>query len=203
MFLNGGAYISQLFPRLCGGYTYFHTLFSHLNQFVHFGTYITDHKHTGCVGEISFVNGRNIYIDDISALQYLCFAGNTVAYHIIDTGADTFRKSFVVERSGDGTVFCSEVIYHDVDFFGRDPFTDMLRNIIQQGSVDFGTLTDSFQLFGSTQYFARWEFVTLFSVFLYFRFYFSRVIGGSKPESLDKVLHYYRMFFNRTTKVRE
>ena len=36
-----------------------------------------------------------------------------------------------------------------------------------------------------------------------FCFYFSRVIGGSKPESLDKVLHYYRMFFNRTTKVRE
>ena len=117
-----------------------------------------------------------------------------MTHYIIDTCADAFGKSFIVERCGNSSVGGCEIIHHHIDLFCGHPFTDILRNIVQQRCIDFCAFTNPFQLLGGTEYLTWRKFVSLFSVFLYFLFYCSRIIGGSKPESLDKVLHYYMIF---------
>ena len=111
MFLNSGTHIAQLFPRLCGGNTNFHTLFRHLDQFAHFGTYVADHKHAGGVREVSIVNGRDIHIDNISVFQDFILVGYPMAYYVVNACTDTLGESFVIEGSRNGSVTGREIIY--------------------------------------------------------------------------------------------
>lgn len=79
-----------------------------------------------------------------------------------------------------------EIVDQTIDLFGGHSFTNIFCNVVQQSCVDLCTFTDTFNLFRCAQYLAWRKFVTLFSVFLYFIFYFIRIIGRSKPDSFDK-----------------
>ena len=195
MFLDSGTYIAQSCPGLCSSDAYFHTFFGDLYQPSHLRIYISNHKHTWGIWEISFIDSWNIYINNISTTQNFIFTWYTVTYYFVDACTYTFGESFIIEWGRDSTVARCEVIYHTVDFFCRHAFTNVLGNIIQQCSIDFSTFAYTFQLFRCTEYLSWREFYALFSVFLNFIFYLVRVIRRGEPEALDELFHCFCIFY--------
>ena len=102
------------------------TFFGYLYEALHLRAYLSDHIHARGVGEISFIYGRYIYVDNISAAQKFFGAGDAMAHYVIDADAYAFWEPLVQERGGNGIMVCREAIYHVVYFCGRHPFANIL-----------------------------------------------------------------------------
>ena len=103
---------TERFRRL---HTDFKTLFRHPHQLFLFRGRFTYNKHTGSIRVIPVQDSRNIYIDNIPLFQYLIFTGNTVADHLVDRSADTFRKPFIIQRRRNSPVRNGIIIYQLID----------------------------------------------------------------------------------------
>ena len=95
MLLNGCTNISQAGPRLCCGYTDITAFFCDLYQTLPVGRYLTNEICSRSIGKITFINGGNIHIDNISIAKNFFRVGDTVANHIIDTYTYTFWITFI------------------------------------------------------------------------------------------------------------
>lgn len=126
VFLNGGADVAQSCPRPGSLYAEVATFFGYLYEALHLQAYLSDHIHARGVGEISFIYGRYIYVDNISAAQKFFGAGDAMAHYVIDADAYAFWEPLVQERGGNGIMVCREAIYHVVYFCGRHPFANIL-----------------------------------------------------------------------------
>ena len=126
VFLNGGADVAQSCPRPGSLYAEVATFFGYLYEALHLRAYLSDHIHARGVGEISFIYGRYIYVDNISAAQKFFGAGDAMAHYVIDADAYAFWEPLVQERGGNGIMVCREAIYHVVYFCGRHPFANIL-----------------------------------------------------------------------------
>ncbi len=62
-------------------------------------------------------------------------AGDAVAHHVVDRGADRLGEALVVERRGDGLLHVDDIVMADaVQLFGGDAGLDVFGNHFQ----DFG-----------------------------------------------------------------
>src|SRR5690606_19629966 len=78
---------------------------------------VTHIKHAAGIAEPSIENGRDVDIHDVAIAQNLV-AGNAVADHVIDGGADRLWIDAIIERAGDRTVLHVKVVAQGIDLVG-------------------------------------------------------------------------------------
>ena len=122
-----------------------------------------------------------------------------MAHYIVDAGAHTFGEAFVHEGGGDGVVVCRKAVYHVVYLCCGHAFANVLGEIIQQGSVDFGACADTGQLLLGTECASHRQFISFFLIMLNFGFYFVGIVFRSKPDSFHELFHC--LFFFISSKV--
>ena len=69
-----------------------------------------------------------------------------MAHDIVDRGADTFRKTFVVKRRRNGVHFYRRIIDDAIDFLCAHALADLRGHLIENGNIDLRTLADTFDL---------------------------------------------------------
>ena len=154
MTLDGIADIADKTERLCGLHPDFETLFRHPYQFFLFRSCLTNDKHTGSIRIISVQDSRNVHINDISLFQYLIFAGNAVADHFVDGSTDTFRESFIIERSRNSSMRNGIIINQLIDLGGRHTSLDFFCDQIEHPGIHHTAPADTFDLFCCLDQFA-------------------------------------------------
>ena len=77
-----------------------------------------------------------------------------------------------------------EAVDHVVYLSGGHAFADILRNIVEQGGIDFGTFTDTSQLLFGTEQVALWQAGALMFLLLYFCFFFIGIVFWGEAGSL-------------------
>ena len=82
-----------------------------------------------------------------------------------------------------------EAVDHVVYLSDGHAFADILRNIVEQGGLDFSTFTDNNQLLLGTEQVAFWQADAFMFILLYFSFYFIGIVSGSEAGSLYQLLH--------------
>ena len=107
---------------------------------------LANDEHSAGIGIIAIQNGGTIHIDDITFLQDVVFAGNTMTDHIVDAGAAGIGITFVVKGCGNTTMGSGIVVHQFVYFESTHTLADMFCNIIQYGSVQNTCLADTMNL---------------------------------------------------------
>ncbi|RMS02430.1 hypothetical protein ALP75_200820 [Pseudomonas syringae pv. actinidiae] len=88
-------------------------------------------KHSAGVAVVTVLDDRDVDVQRVAVLE-LPVAGDAVADHLIDRGADRLGKAFVVQRSRDRLLLVDDVVMADaVQFFGGDARLDMGRDHFQ------------------------------------------------------------------------
>ena len=93
--LYGGADVAQACPRLGHAHADVPALARHIHQPLAFGADVADEEHPRGIGEVAFVDGRNVHVDDVAALQVFLCAGDAVAHDIVDADAHALRETLV------------------------------------------------------------------------------------------------------------
>ena len=75
-----------------------------------------------------------------------------MAYHIVDAGAYALRETFVKEGSRNGIMVGGKGVYQMIDVGRAHAFSDILRHIVEQSSIDGTRSTYALQLLGSAQH---------------------------------------------------
>lgn len=87
---------------------------------------VTDAEHLAGVTMEAILDNCYVDIDDIARLENLVVAGDAVANHVIDRGADGFRETVIVERSWYGVLDINNVAVADaIQFASTDAWNDM------------------------------------------------------------------------------
>jgi hypothetical protein len=71
------------------------TFFGHLHQAPHPLRRLSDKEGFGRIAVVAIQNWGDIDVDDVAFSQDLLGAGNAVADHVVDAGADGFGKAMV------------------------------------------------------------------------------------------------------------
>ena len=165
---NCSANVTNSAPSFSSFNTAFQTFFSNINKLFSFGIYFANHKHTGSVCIVTIINGRNVYVYNVTAFEHVIFAGNTVANLVIDGSANTFRETAETKGSRSATLSSSVVINNLVDFSSGHTSFNVFSHFVQNFSVNFASFTDAFDLLRSFNHIFIGNFKTLCSIFFNF-----------------------------------
>ena len=148
MLLNGVPNVANERVRLCCLHTNFETFLGNTHQFLFLWRCFSDDEHTACIGIIAINDARHVYVYDVALLQNVLFLGYSVAHHLIDAGADAFRKALVVEACGRGIVLLAERHTYIVNLLRVHSHVYSVGNSVQAACVYNTCTADSFNLFG-------------------------------------------------------
>ena len=81
-------------------------------------------------------------------MQHVLFAGDTVAHHVVDGGADAFGVTLVIEVGGDAAVLCGVLVDPLIDLFGGHAGVDVLTHVVEGTDVDGSRALDALDIFG-------------------------------------------------------
>ena len=113
---NGLADVAHETPGLRRSLPDFEAFLGHANQFGLLGSGLAEDEHTRGIAVVAVEDGRNVHIDDVALFKDFVVRGDAVANHLVDARADALGETFVVQRSGDGTVVGGVLIDQAVDF---------------------------------------------------------------------------------------
>ena len=128
--LDGVADIAQGGAGLDHGDAAHHGLVGDLDQAPRLERDIADEKHAARIAVPAVDDGGDVDIEDIAVPQPLV-AGNAVADHMVDRGADRFGKTAVVERRRDRAAIADEPGAELVERLRGDPGNDMRGDEIE------------------------------------------------------------------------
>ena len=121
--------------------TFVQTFLRHTYKFFFLWCSLTYNKHTACIAVVTFINSRDINIDNIAVLKDNIIAWYTVAYLLIYTCTHAFGETLIVQRRRYGIMVCCKGIYPFVYICCRHTSLDVFRYIIQHSGIDFPTLS--------------------------------------------------------------
>jgi len=112
---------------------------------------------------ILIFDDSDINVDDITALKHFFAAGDAVAHHVVDRGADGFRKPLVVQGGRYSLLLVNNIVVADpVQLFRGhtrfDVFADHFKNIGSQ-SAGYAHFFDFFGSFNRYLHFPGFQFV--------------------------------------------
>ena len=131
-------------PGLGSGDAEFQTFLCIFDKLSSLLGHIADHEHAACVSVISVHDGGRIDIDDITVMDLSQFAGNAMAYFIIDRCAYAFGIALKTIWGTDAAMGMGVFPDNVINVLGGHACFDVLADLIEHTGVDHTRLTDAF-----------------------------------------------------------